>query len=278
MSDYKNFTVFVGWSGRKEIARRLSGFLGSFFGGCLTVNFSEYIPGGEVWATELNEFLSTATFGLMCVTPSSRPAWLLYESGALSLSTAQDGTKERPRIVPLLFGVDTASLREDFGPLSHYQAVTFEKDASFKKKFWNLMGDINNLSEERQEAYRREHEDALMQTQYLTAGRFDSQFNAYYPPFERDIRCLMAADTMDAHLKELEEDRFCKPAGKAAFLSTGREFTELIRLEPPEVAQQYLIGRIQPTLDTVMKENGYPPVLRALAGDVDFLNDWLCKK
>ena len=289
MAAYKEFTVFVGWSGQKEIPRRLYRFLKDFFGDCLKVAFSEDIPAGEVWHTELAEFLREANFAIMCVTLASRPTWLLYESGALSLATLQEETGGKPYIVPVLFGLDSAVFQKNFGPLSHYQAVAFDYEEDSRSnttednedKVWDLLQQINSLSKNRQSAYLRNYKESYpaqlrMENRYLKKAEFEKNFSDLYPAFSRDIRRMLGADIMDAHLDALEKDPYYKPVGRDSFVRSGREFTRLLRQETAKAAQQqYHLERIQSTLKSIVDENGYTAILKDLNKDVKVLGDLL---
>lgn len=81
---------------------------------------SDEIPGGAVWARSLLENLSTAQYGLLCITRENRQsAWLSFEAGSLWKRFA-DGLP----ICPLLLDLEPSDLS---GPLALFQARSFDQ-------------------------------------------------------------------------------------------------------------------------------------------------------
>src|SRR3954463_6383138 len=77
--------VFISWSGEpsRAMARCLLKWLPTIVPGVQPF-FSEEIPGGAVWGRSVLENLSTAQYGLLCVTRENRhSAWLNFEAGSL---------------------------------------------------------------------------------------------------------------------------------------------------------------------------------------------------
>ena len=110
--------VFLSWSGEssKEMADALKPWLADVVPG-LSVWMSDHdLEAGAAWGTELHEQLKRADFGILCVTRDNVNApWMLYEAGALAVSTTTGC------VVPYLRDVDPArllphsSMRNEYG-------------------------------------------------------------------------------------------------------------------------------------------------------------------
>lgn len=80
---------------------------------------SRDIDPGSRWALALGEQLATADFAVICLTPDNITSpWILFEAGAVARSL-------EARVVPLLLGIDPATLE---GPLSQFQSVQADQD------------------------------------------------------------------------------------------------------------------------------------------------------
>ena len=114
--------VFISWSG--EISHRvaivLHGWLPSVIQ-ALKPYISSDINKGARWSLDVSKELESSSFGILCITKDSKDApWLNFEAGALSKFV------ERSRVAPFLFRVELSEISE--GPLSQFQATTFDKD------------------------------------------------------------------------------------------------------------------------------------------------------
>jgi tetratricopeptide (TPR) repeat protein len=108
--------LFLSWSGARSLyVARMLKELFEFVSGDFDVWFSEEIPGGKRWSSEIARNLERSSFGVICVTRSNRLApWILFESGALARSVATND------VCPLLIDMMPAELT---GPLSQFNCV-----------------------------------------------------------------------------------------------------------------------------------------------------------
>ena len=225
--------VFIGWSNCREIAARMNEFLGKFFRGHVHFDFSEDIPQGSVWHSRLTDCLKSADFGILCITPKSHVSWLCYEAGALS-----QRVHEELLILPLLFGMDTASFRKAFDPLSHYQHAVFSQDSMIK-----LLNAINNASRNLQEEEEVRTGSPSLTSKYLEDHEFEKRFKLFYPDFETDIRRLMKADELEVHLAAPEKEGVLPPAvgmSGPVLYERGKELLQALRSGTSEERTQSL--------------------------------------
>jgi hypothetical protein len=121
------------------------------------------LDAGVRWGRELAEQLQETNFGIICATRQSiESAWLLFEAGALSKSTASS------RVCPYLIGLKARLLT---GPLSQFQTreATAEGTLSLLQSVNNSMGD-----------------DALRQDQ------LERNFARFWPDLEAVLRQVRA--------------------------------------------------------------------------------------
>ncbi len=113
--------VFVSWSGDKSfsLAERLVEWLPTIVPG-VRVFYSSDIGGGYLWLNKLLQELTSAKFGIVCVSKENqRSQWLHFEVGALW----QRAGKDIP-VCPLLLDLSTKDLT---GPLAFFQAREFNE-------------------------------------------------------------------------------------------------------------------------------------------------------
>jgi hypothetical protein len=117
--------IFISWTKPLglQLARRLRTFLQSqlptrkFF-----VSQDDLVP-GQLWRPALEKRLQQDSICILVITPAALAApWQFYEAGAIS---AKAGTT----VVPLLFDVALAELKEPFGG---YESLTFSKESMLR--------------------------------------------------------------------------------------------------------------------------------------------------
>jgi anti-anti-sigma factor len=82
------------------------------------------IPAGTPWGTALHEQLRCTDFGVLCLTPENlRAPWILYEAGALAMSSKVGC------VVPFLLDVGPEKLP---APLAQFQSVPANKEGTWK--------------------------------------------------------------------------------------------------------------------------------------------------
>ena len=264
-------TVFVGWSGSggKEIAARVRKFLNEFFKDRIVAKFSEQISAGDVWHTGLMKMLQKADYGLLCLTPKSEPSWLLYEAGILSQTTLFNlDDNPGPHIVPILFNVDSDILSK-FGPLTHYQACSFQLDA-----IWELLRNINNASHDMTEA-----RNASSQTfpRYLTPDEFEASWEKYRCAFKRDVCRLMCANDLELHLEPFALDMpfigNTAGTGIPALFKLGQTLVGILRMDTatPDIWRKSF-EKFRDTFEYVVSEEGLTPELAPIKKAIEELD------
>jgi len=119
--------------------------------------------------------LQDSSFGIICLTRDNLSSpWILFEAGALSKFTDA-------QVSALLLG-DLAA-RELDGPLSHFQATSFNKEQVKK-----LVSDIN----------------ALLKEKGLTAEILNRVFEKWWPDLERDVSLALAAEEIPEVVRPTE--------------------------------------------------------------------------
>ena len=132
--------VFLAWSNHdsKKAAEALRKWLPQILPAVHPFVSTQDIKKGSDWSAKLQEKLSGADYGLLCVVRSNQIApWMLFEAGALSISTARNG---EARVTPILFLMGSQSLGS---PLSHLQKTRF-----CKEDMWKLIQDMNECCRE----------------------------------------------------------------------------------------------------------------------------------
>ncbi len=111
--------VFVSWAGDRAfvLAEMLERWLPTIVPGTRAF-YSPEIGGGYIWLTKLLKELTSAEYGIICVSKENQTSpWLHFETGALW----QRAGKEIP-VCPLLLDMPVNSLKP---PLSFFQAKRF---------------------------------------------------------------------------------------------------------------------------------------------------------
>jgi len=109
--------VFLSWSGTRsrQVASTLGPWLRTVLPGITTFMSEGDMQPGDRWSERLQDALSNADHGIVCMTPHNVDSpWLLFEAGAIS-------NKSRAVLTPLLIDLDPASLPI---PLRQFQGVT----------------------------------------------------------------------------------------------------------------------------------------------------------
>ena len=121
MSENVTVRVFISWSGQlsRSLAVELRDWLPMVVHHVQPWISSRDIDPGRRWALILGKELAAADFAVICLTPDNVSSpWILFEAGAVARSL-------EARVVPLLFGIDSADLE---GPLSQFQSVTADEN------------------------------------------------------------------------------------------------------------------------------------------------------
>jgi hypothetical protein len=152
--------VFISWSGKtsKRLAEVFRDWIPAVIQAVKPYFSPEDVEKGARWYPEISKKLEQCDAGLICLTRENLEApWIMFEAGALSKSV------ERSRLIPLLFGIDTADIK---GPLIQFQAAPFNKE-EIKK----LLKTINSALG-----------DAALDRSVL-----DSVFEKWWPELESNI-------------------------------------------------------------------------------------------
>lgn len=128
--------VFISWSKlrSKQIAKIVSWWVGEVVQAATPWYSDAGIEAGTRSLKEIEDVLSTAKIGIICITSeNAEEPWLNFEAGALSKQLGEDEN----RVIPLLFGyADPADLRT---PVSQFQGVLASETG-----FENVALSINN--------------------------------------------------------------------------------------------------------------------------------------
>ena len=114
--------IFISWSGEqsKGCAEALKDWLPKVINAVKPWISSADIDKGARWGQEISERLSTARFGIICLTPDNLHSdWILFEAGALS--KAIDGSLT----CTLLIGLTPSDV---LFPMAQFQHTTVAKD------------------------------------------------------------------------------------------------------------------------------------------------------
>lgn len=114
--------IFISWSGERSraAATALRDWLPKVIKDSAPWMSEKDIAPGARWSEQICQALSTARFGILCVTPeNSSSPWLLFEAGALAIQLREKN------VCPLLFGTDPSQLSP---PLSLFQALKANKE------------------------------------------------------------------------------------------------------------------------------------------------------
>lgn len=114
--------VFISWSGDRSrlLADALREWIHDVIQSAECFCSTEDIRAGQRWNNEVNSWLSTTDFGVLCVTPENMHApWLNFEAGALAKRINDDA-----RVVPVTFGFSPSALEE---PLKQFNGVPADK-------------------------------------------------------------------------------------------------------------------------------------------------------
>lgn len=128
--------TFISWSGdlSKKIAAELNDWLPKVIQAIKPFYSPDDIGIGNRWFSEVETKLSSADFGILCLTTENNNSpWIMFEAGALSKNIGQS------RVMPLLFEINYADIN---GPLAQFQAVKFNKG-----DFFRLIQSINEMPE-----------------------------------------------------------------------------------------------------------------------------------
>jgi anti-anti-sigma factor len=118
--------VFLSWSGAESqrAAEALKPWLQRLFPDLGVWMSAHDIEAGTAWATVLHEQLKQTDFGLLCLTEENLTApWILYEAGALALSS------KAGCVVPLLLDVAAEKVPS---PLAQLQSVRADEEGLWK--------------------------------------------------------------------------------------------------------------------------------------------------
>ena len=121
--------VFLSWSGEGSashvVARGLAEWIPNVIQAAEPFLSSNDIAPGERWNDVLGRELDDSGFGILCLTKESlKSSWVTFEAGALA-----GGYKSASRVCPYLIDLPRTALTP---PLSHFNAVTADKDGTFR--------------------------------------------------------------------------------------------------------------------------------------------------
>jgi hypothetical protein len=114
--------VFISWSGDRSrlLADALRDFIVDVIQSVECFCSTEDIRAGQRWNSEVNDWLATTDFGILCVTPENVKApWLNFEAGALAKRINDDA-----RVVPITLGFSPSALEE---PLKQFNGVPADR-------------------------------------------------------------------------------------------------------------------------------------------------------
>lgn len=137
----KAINVFIGWSGEecKAFANELAEWLELFFlASQINVFMSDRnIATGRRWFDQLIPELRTTHFGILCWTHANvHSEWLLFEAGALAISSGEAEAKSwQSGPINLLLGIKEVELAD---PLKHFQYCPANKVGGRR-----LIGELN---------------------------------------------------------------------------------------------------------------------------------------
>jgi hypothetical protein len=120
--------LFISWSGARsrQLAEALNDWLRDRF--TYPTFISTGIEKGSRWFDEVQQQLSEAKAGIVCITPASLDsAWMLFEAGALACEV-REGRGEA-RLYTYLHGVQPSELP---GPLQGYQSTVTTKEDTYQ--------------------------------------------------------------------------------------------------------------------------------------------------
>jgi hypothetical protein len=118
--------IFISWSGEqsKQVAEAFKAWLPKVINAVKPWLSCADIDKGAKWGTEVAGRLSSATFGIVCLTSSNLHSdWILYEAGALSK------TLDNSRTCTLLIDLESSDV--EF-PLAQFQHTKATKDDIFE--------------------------------------------------------------------------------------------------------------------------------------------------
>ena len=156
--------VFICWSGNtsKRLAEVFRDWLPLVIQAVKPYFSPEDVEKGAKWFSEISEKLEECDAGLIFLTRENLKApWLMFEAGALAKRV------KRSRLVPLLFGIESADIK---GPLIHFQAAPFSKE-EIKK----LIKALNLALDE----------------EALDGPRLDLGFEKFWPDLESKISIIL---------------------------------------------------------------------------------------
>jgi TIR domain len=132
--DVHNMNVFIGWSGKLShgVALALYEWLPCVIQTIRPYISSEDIDKGTQWMYDLSTELTSAKYGILCITPdNSQEPWINFEAGALFKSL------DHVNVMPFLFRVKPTDIKK--GPLTHFQSTAYDQ-ADVRK----LIRSLNN--------------------------------------------------------------------------------------------------------------------------------------
>lgn len=159
--------VFISWSGgkSKKLAKIFKSWIPAVIQAAKPYFSPEDIDKGARWNNEISKELDQSEIGLICLTRENLEApWIMFEAGALSKSV------KKTRVIPMLFGVDTADIK---GPLIQFQAAAFSRDEVKK-----LVKTINSALG-----------DSALDNSVL-----DSVFDKWWPELDAKVSCVLEED------------------------------------------------------------------------------------
>lgn len=118
--------VFISWSGTRSkfLAEALRWWLPKVVQAIRPWMSDHDIHAGARWLNEVSGELSSASVGIICITPENRERpWLIFEAGALSKSI------DNTHVCPILFGLNLDELN---GPLAQFQGNPFNYSGLLK--------------------------------------------------------------------------------------------------------------------------------------------------
>ena len=160
--------VFLSWSGPQSqaLAQRLHSWLPELLQFVEPWMSSEDIAKGSRWLNGITTELEVVRFGIPCITPANFSSpWLCFEAGAMSFAKGIGPQ----HVAPLLFGLTPNQV---VGPLSHFQATTFNR-AEMRKLADTMNSASGNTS--------------------VDSARLDKQFERLWPELQTAVQEILAA-------------------------------------------------------------------------------------